>query len=1014
MKPLVCITTLVAVLYVSGTANAQLVPPAPPVPSPPAASSALVASPSPIVSSALVASSASVLSSASVASSAPASVESSASNASSAPVSSSASVGPSASMPSTIFVSSTASPTSSVPIASSIVTSSVVASSASASFTRVSPTAEPSYNSGSGTEAGWPTLSIPSYTFSSYPVASASPIPSVFPLAYPANPPPVSNAGSPIVPDFSQAWADAYVRAEAFVGGLGLEEKVDVTTGVGYEAGLCVGNVGQVAGWPGLCLQDSPLGVRDTNFNTAFPAGISVAATCVPSPPSSLFSISAFHPFFSHSFLHVLASLGALAGSSPPTISCHISHTPFFPLHVLTFALRLFLPCPLDRPKERELNSTRICRFNRTAMRLRGLYMGREHRGKGVNVALGPMMNMGRVAQAGRNWEGFGTDAFLSGEAAYETVLGVQQAGVQACAKHYIDYEQEYKRLQESSNVDDRTNHEIYLKPFLRSVMAGVASVMCSYNMINYTFACENDRTLNQLLKSELGFRGYVMSDWFAQRSPLSAAAGLDMTMPGPLIPGLGWGWGANLTALVLDGILPESRVDDMATRVLAGYYFLGQENNYPNVSFDANDPTSPANLDVDVEDDHYRLVREIGAQGAVLLKNTDGALPLNAPRSLVLVGSDAGDAAMGPNGYVDRGGDDGVLGMGWGSGTANYPYLVSPLDAIQERAAQDGSAVSWWLQDFDTEGAMGAVVGFDVAIVFVNADSGEGYITVDGNEGDRNNLTLWHNADNLIQAVAAMNNNTIVVAHSVGPSIIEPWVENPNVTALIWAGVPGQEAGNSITDVLYGAYNPSGRLPYTIAKTLEDYGTVLTLSAGLIISVPYTEGIFYDYRRFDEYDITPRYEFGFGLSYTTFAYYDLTTTVLPQYDPSYVSYEASWAAGLPTPQGEGSSTAIWLHRPFVQVQFEVQNTGAVAGTEIPQLYVHFPTGSGEPPSLLKGFDSVYLEPGETQTVILTVPRYELSIWDVISQSWIKPSGLFTLSVGASSRDFRLNGTIPI
>ncbi|KAI0944283.1 hypothetical protein AcW1_002032 [Taiwanofungus camphoratus] len=933
MKPLVCITTLVAVLYVSGTASAQLVPPAPTVPSPPAASSALVASPSPIVSSALVASSASVLSSASVASSAPASVESSASNASSAPVISSASVGPSASMPSTIFVSSTASLTSSVPIASSIVTSSVVASSASASasFTTVSPTAEPSYNSGSGTEAGWPTLSIPSYTFSSYPVASAPPIPSVFPLAYPANPPPVSNAGSPIVPDFSQAWADAYVRAEAFVGGLGLEEKVDVTTGVGYEAGLCVGNVGQVAGWPGLCLQDSPLGVRDTNFNTAFPAGISVAAT-----------------------------------------------------------------------------------FNRTAMRLRGLYMGLEHRGKGVNVALGPMMNMGRVAQAGRNWEGFGTDAFLSGEAAYETVLGVQQAGVQACAKHYIDYEQEYKRLQESSNVDDRTNHEIYLKPFLRSVMAGVASVMCSYNMINYTFACENDRTLNQLLKSELGFRGYVMSDWFAQRSPLSAAAGLDMTMPGPLIPGLGWGWGANLTALVLDGILPESRVDDMATRVLAGYYFLGQENNYPNVSFNANDPTSPANLDVDVEDDHYRLVREIGAQGAVLLKNTDGALPLNAPRSLVLVGSDAGDAAMGPNGYVDRGGDDGVLGMGWGSGTANYPYLVSPLDAIQERAAQDGSAVSWWLQDFDTEGAMGAVVGFDVAIVFVNADSGEGYITVDGNEGDRNNLTLWHNADNLIQAVAAMNNNTIVVAHSVGPSIIESWVENPNVTALIWAGVPGQEAGNSIVDVLYGAYNPSGRLPYTIAKTLEDYGTVLTLSAGLIISVPYTEGIFYDYRRFDEYDITPRYEFGFGLSYTTFAYYDLATAVLPQYDPSYVSYEASWAAGLPTPQGEGSSTAIWLHRPFVQVQFEVQNTGAVPGTEIPQLYVHFPTGSGEPPSLLKGFDSVYLEPGETQTVILTIPRYELSIWDVISQSWIKPSGLFTLSVGASSRDFRLNGTIPI
>jgi len=249
-----------------------------------------------------------------------------------------------------------------------------------------------------------------------------------------------------VIPDFSAAWADAYAKAEAFVSGLTLEQKVNISTGVYWEAGLCVGNIGEVAGWPGLCLMDSPLGIRDTDYNTAFPAGIQVAAT-----------------------------------------------------------------------------------FNRTMMRLRGYQMGEEFRGKGANVALGPMMNMGRVAQGGRNWEGYGTDPFLSGEAAYETVLGLQSAGVQACAKHYVDYEQEYKRTQESSNVDDRTQHEIYQKPFLRSVMAGVASVMCSYNLINDTYACENDRTLNQLLKGEMGFRGYIMSDWGGQMSTLSAMAGLDV-----------------------------------------------------------------------------------------------------------------------------------------------------------------------------------------------------------------------------------------------------------------------------------------------------------------------------------------------------------------------------------------------------------------------------------------------------------------------------------------------------
>ena len=191
---------------------------------------------------------------------------------------------------------------------------------------------------------------------------------------------------------------------------------------------------------------------------------------------------------------------------------------------------------------------------------------------------------------------------------------------------------------------------------------------------------------------------------------------------------------------------------------------------------------------------------------------------------------------------------------MGWGSGTANFPYLITPLEAIQQRARQDRSSVSWFLSNWDLAGAAATALDQDVALVFVNADSGEDYITVAGNEGDRQNLTLWENADNLVNAVAATNPNTIVVVHSVGPAILEPWIDHPNVTAVVWANLPGQESGNSIVDVLYGDVNPSGRLPYTIAKSADDY-PARPVTGGTeddILLVEYTEGLNIDYRHFD------------------------------------------------------------------------------------------------------------------------------------------------------------------
>ena len=227
--------------------------------------------------------------------------------------------------------------------------------------------------------------------------------------------------------------------------------------------------------------------------------------------------------------------------------------------------------------------------------------------------------------------------------------------------------------MMESSNVDDRTEHEIYVAPFLRSVMAGVASVMCSYNLVNGTYACENNSTMNDILKNELGFQGFVMSDWGAQHSTISAMTGLDMTMPGDIpFSGSNTYFGANLTAYVENGTIPEARVDDMATRILASWYLLGQDSpDYPTTNFNAFHPLDEAtNEHIDVQDDHGELVREIDRSSIVLLKNVNGALPLKKPRKLVLIGSDAAPAHVaGPNEFSDQSGVDGVLAVGWGSG---------------------------------------------------------------------------------------------------------------------------------------------------------------------------------------------------------------------------------------------------------------------------------------------------------------------------------------------------------
>ncbi|RPD81819.1 beta-glucosidase [Lentinus tigrinus ALCF2SS1-7] len=749
---------------------------------------------------------------------------------------------------------------------------------------------------------------------SSTPPASSTP-----PSSTTSSPPPAQTSIANIAPE----WAAAYTKAQTTVAKLSLSDKVNLATGVQWEKGPCVGNTPAISSinFPGLCLQDSPVGVRYADLVSAFPPEINVAAT-----------------------------------------------------------------------------------FNRTLMRQRGAAMGAEFKGKGVHVALGPDVNLMRAPAAGRGWEGAGGDPYLSGELAFETVTGVQSSGVQACAKHYINNEQEHFRDSSSSNVDDRTEHELYLLPFLRSIQANVASIMCSYNVVvNGTYSCENDKSLNGYLKTEIGFQGYIMSDWWATHSGAPAVnAGLDMTMPGDTTTNSGQTYfGQNLVNAVQSGQVSEARIDDMATRILAAWYLLGQDSGFPAVNF--NSWTTSQGQHINVQADHKNIIRTIGAASTVLLKNEGGVLPLHAPKTIAVVGNGAGNSSRGPNGYSDRGGDDGVLAMGWGSGTADFPYLIAPVDAITTRAKTDGATVKSSLSDTDLTSAASTATGADVAFVFITADSGEGYITVEGNAGDRNDLNAWHSGDALVKQVASVNKNTIVVVNTVGPILVEQWIDHPNVTALVWSGLPGQEAGNSLVDVLYGAYNPSGRLPYTIGKSPSDYAAQVTTSGSGIVPIPYSEGLFIDYRHFDQAsthaNIAPRFEFGFGLSYTTFDY-------------SGLKVSGSTSGGTRQPIGPGAALDPWLHDKVVTVTFTVTNNGTVAGTEIPQLYTSPPASAKSAPFNLKGFDSIFLAPGESTTVTMELSRLDFSVWDVVSQSWQIPSGVTGISVGASSRDLRLKGSI--
>ncbi|KAL8950562.1 MAG: hypothetical protein Q9222_003416 [Ikaeria aurantiellina] len=846
-----------------------------------------------------------------------------------------------------------------------------------------------------------------------------------------------------------KAWEESYEKAAVMVQKMSLVEKVNITSGTGWSQDLCVGNTGPASevGFPALCLQDGPLGLRFNDHATAFPAGITVGAT-----------------------------------------------------------------------------------WNKDLMYQKGKAHGTQAKLKGINILLGPSMGpLGRMPAGGRNWEGFGSDPVLQGIAASQEIKGIQDAGVIATAKHLVANEQEHFRQSfewglpnaMSSNLDDRTLHELYLWPFAESIRAGVASVMCSYQLLNNSYACGNSKLLNGILKDELGFQGFTQSDWLAQRSGVaSALAGLDMTMPGD---GLIWQdgnslFGPRLTEAVLNGSLPVARLNDMVTRVVAAWYQLKQDNQTqwpppppegtggPNFSSFTDDKIglihpgsddktkAEVNKFVDVQgkgNSNGKLAKQIASEGTVLVKNDDGILPLSkkgpskrrdagTKYKVGIFGEDAGPG-RGPNVCPDRSCNQGTLGSGWGSGAAEFPYLVPPLEALESAFDSDSVEITSLLSnEIPVKQTPSLLDHQDICIAFINSDAGEGFEAWNGIRADRNDLFAQKGGDQLVQRVAREcgrgKSPTVVVVHAVGPVVLERWIDLPGVKAVLLANLPGQESGNALAHVLFGDVDASGRLPYTIGKSLTDYGPggqIMYYPNGVVPQQDFTDRLYIDYRHYDKEDITPRYEFGFGLSYTTFEFSNVTVVekkpksalpaarpdahlMPPTYstetpDPStalfphgfrklrkriypYIESTSDIRTGKypypegydqvqpPSPAGGAEGGNPDLYTPHVTISIDLKNTGTRRGKQVVQVYISFPEGIIDPSTgdsidfpvrQLRGFEKVELEAGKSQSVRIELTRKDFSYWSRGLGNWVMPTeGTFKISVGASSRDLPVSATL--
>jgi beta-glucosidase len=609
---------------------------------------------------------------------------------------------------------------------------------------------------------------------------------------------------------------------------------------------------------------------------------------------------------------------------------------------------------------------------------LYGSVIGRELRDQGYNMSIGGGVNLMREPRNGRNFEYQGEDPILAGKTIGQVMKAVQDHQILGDIKHYALNDQETGRNIGSVVLDKRSMRETDLLAFeigLRDSQAG--GVMCAYNKINGDYACENDYTLNQVLKKAFGFKGWVLSDWGATHSTVKAAmAGLDQEMPGSTY------FGDALKKAVESGEVPTSRLNDMVRRMLRSMFAVGVIDNPPVQKV----------VDVFKGLEDAQLIAE---QGTVLLKNANGQLPLNASiiKSIAVIGShaDVGVLSGGGSAQVDPPGGNAVVSPP-APGTGRIPvyYPSSPLKALRAKAPK---AKVQYNDGTDPAAAASLAKASEVAVVFVSQPMSE--------SRDAATLSLPDNQDALVSAVAKANPHTIVVLETGGP-VSMPWVDSVNGVLAAW--FPGIRGAEAIASILFGDVNPSAKLPATFAKSEADLphpeiaGISLLAKAAAArgaagapgggrggalppFDIPYPEGLKVGYKWFDAENKQPLFPFGFGLSYTTYAYSGLKTTV------------------------SGKN---------VTVNFSVRNTGKRAGAEIAQVYVSLPASAGEPPQRLVAWEKVQLAPGEAKTVSLALDPQFLSIFNVNKDGWELVPGDYKVLVGASSRSTPLTEIVKI
>ena len=616
-----------------------------------------------------------------------------------------------------------------------------------------------------------------------------------------------------------------------------------------------------------------------------------------------------------------------------------------------------------------------------------GQVIGKELNAYGLNVNFGGNVNLtAREPRDGRTFETKGEDPILAGRITAAHLRAIQDQYVIAGLKHFAMNDQETARTQANALIDERSARESDLLAFEIALKdSGAQMVMCAYDLMNGTFACGNNHLLNDILKGDFAFPGFVLSDAFATPSSVPAAmAGLDQEQTGNYMFGGLWS-SESLKAAIQNGDMPASRLDNMVHRILRAMYAAGV--------FDHPASVHPIDAAGDAA-----IAQEAEEQGAVLLKNAGAQLPLNASslRSIAVIGSHA------DVGVLSGGGSAQVFPVGGAALTlppACPPYTPSPggqsclnasqifdpsspLLAIQTKA----TAASVRFDDgTDPAKAATLAAASDVAIVFVSQWESEGMDLVD--------LTFANDQDSLVSAVATSNPHTIVVLENGGPQLM-PWLANVSAVLEVW--YPGQKGGEAIANILFGSVNPSGKLPISFPASVADLPRPTIPipnppDSTSPFNVDYTiEGLNVGYKWFDINGTQPLFPFGFGLSYTTFSISNLQLT----------------------PKAPATSG--------FQVSFSLQNTGGIAGAEVEQVYLGFPAGTGEPPKRLVGWQKVSLQAGGQQQVTITIDAsdssHPLSIWSPAINGWITPNGDYTVYVGNSSAasDLSVAGTFQV